>query len=100
MSKFLTPLALAALTVISIAPQSQAFPIDINSIFIGQSRQDAQPRIVVKVGGQPEYSRHGESPRYRDRDSNRRRYDTYSQSDRYSDGHRDYHRDSEYRRDR
>ena len=100
MLKFLTPLALAALTVISIAPQSQAFPIDINSIFIGQSRRDAQPRIVVKVGGQPDYYRRGESPRYRDRDSDRRRYDTYSQDRRYSEGNHEYHRDGEYRRDR
>lgn len=83
MLKFLTLLALAV-TVVSIAPQSQAFPIDINSIFIGQSHRDAQPRIVVKVGGQPDYYRRGESQRYRDRESDRRRYDTYSQPDRYS----------------
>ncbi len=100
MLKFLTPLALAALTVVAIAPQSQAFPIDINSIFIGQSSRDAQPRIVVKLGGQPDYGNRWESQRYRQQEADRRRYDTYSHHDRYSEGRGDYHHDGGYRRDR
>ncbi|WP_373543032.1 hypothetical protein [Chamaesiphon sp.] len=91
MLKFLTPLALAALTAISIAPQAQAFPINIDSISIGQSSRSNQPRIVVKIGGQPEYSNRWKS-HYRHRESDRRRYDPYSYPDRYSEGRGNYYR--------
>jgi hypothetical protein len=56
MFKLLTPLAIAALAVISIAPQSQALPINLDSIILKQSSPDAPPRVIVNLGvPQPAY---------------------------------------------
>jgi catalase len=100
MLKFIAPLAIAALTVLSIAPKSQAIPININSILFEQSSRDSQPRIVVKLGGQPQYSNRWEAQRrrefelQRERDAERRRHRSYSHQDRYDEY------DGRYRRDR
>jgi hypothetical protein len=100
MLKFITPLAIAALTVISIVPKSAAFPINLDSIFIGQSHGDDRPRVVVKIGGQPEYSnrwegqrRQEELRREREREAEHRRHRNYAQRDRYSDNRGEYRRD-------
>ncbi|WP_310486552.1 hypothetical protein, partial [Chamaesiphon sp. VAR_69_metabat_338] len=98
MLKLITPLALAAIAVLSIAPKSQAIPINLNSIFIGQDRYgDTRVRAVVQVGAQPEYGNRGDWQRYREieiqreREAERRRDRGYYRRDR-DDDRRDYHR--------
>jgi hypothetical protein len=112
MLKFITPLALAAITVISIAPKSQAIPINLNSIYIGQNRDgDTRVKAVIQVGDQPDYSnrwdvrRRREWEAQRERAAERRRHRYYSQNDRrYSDyRNSDYHNSDysdDYRRSR
>jgi hypothetical protein len=60
MLKFITPIAIVALTVIAIAPKSQAIPINVNSISFEQSSRYSQPQVIVKIGSQPEYHNHWE----------------------------------------
>jgi hypothetical protein len=90
MFKLLTPLAIAALAVISIAPQSQAFPINLNSIILKQSSPDAPPRVIVNLGVP--------QPAYRDD----YRWQRESRSHRYSDDRAQRRGDDrdEYRRNR
>jgi hypothetical protein len=96
MLKLITPIALAALTVLSIAPKSEAIPINLNSIFIGQDRYgDTRVRAVVQVGAQPEYAnrwdwrRHREIEIQREREAERRRHRGYYYRDR-DDARREY----------
>jgi hypothetical protein len=92
MLKLITPIVLAAVTVLSIAPKSQAIPINLNSIFIGQDRSgDTRVRAVVQLGAQPDYSnrwdwqRHREVEIQREREAERRRNRSYYHRDRYED---------------
>lgn len=96
MLKLITPIALAAITVLSIAPKSQAIPINLNSIFIGQDRHgDTRVRAVVQVGSQPDYGnrwdwqRHREIEIQRERAAERRRHRDEMHRVRYED-RRDY----------
>lgn len=78
MLKLITPIALAALTVLSIAPKSEAIPINLNSLFIGQDRYgETRVKAVVQVGAQPEYANRGDWQRHREieiqREAERRR---------------------------
>jgi hypothetical protein len=99
MLKIITPIAIAALTVLSIAPQSQAIPINLESIYIGP-RWDGSTKVkaVIGVGTQPEYSNRWEGRDrrewqiQREREAERRRNRSYSRGDRYSDYDREYHR--------
>jgi hypothetical protein len=92
MLKLIAPIALAALTVLSIAPQSQAIPINLESIYI-RPRADGTTRVkaVIGVGTQPEYSNRWEGRGrreweiQREREAERRRHRYYSRGDRYSD---------------
>jgi hypothetical protein len=92
MLKLIAPIALATLTVLSIAPKSQAIPINLNSIFIGQNRDgDTRVRAVVQLGAQPEYTNRWEDRRHREweirreREAERRRQRAYYHRDRYED---------------
>ena len=92
MLKLITPIALAALTVLSIAPKSQAIPINLNSIFIGQNRDgDTRVRAVVQLGAQPNYGnrwdwqRHREIEIQREREAERRRHRAFYHRDRDED---------------
>jgi hypothetical protein len=104
MLKLITPIALAALTVLSIAPKSQAIPINLNSIFIGQNRDgDTRVRAVVQLGAQPQYANRWEDRRHREweiqreREAERRRHRSFYHRDRDED--RGEYR-GEYRHDR
>jgi catalase len=90
MLKLITPVALGLLTVLSIAPKSEAIPINLNSIYFEQSSRDVQPRVIVNLGIASEHSnrweiqRRQELAQQREREANRRRYRYYSRHDRYS----------------
>jgi hypothetical protein len=100
MLKIITPIAIAALTVLSIAPQSQAIPINLESILI-RPRADGTTKVkaVIGIGTQPDYSSRWEGRGrreweiQREREAERRRYRYYQRGDRYSDYGREYRRD-------
>ena len=97
MFKLIAPIAIAALAVISIAPQSQAFPINLNSIIL-KSSPDSQPRLIVNLGV-PQSSYRGDDRWHREADRSSERD---ARSHRYGD-ERQNHRDEnwgQYRRDR
>jgi hypothetical protein len=60
MLKLITPIAIAVLTTITIAPKSEAIPINLNSISFEQSG-NSTPRVVVNVGTQTQ-SNHRDYP--------------------------------------
>jgi catalase len=101
MLKLITPVALGLLTVLAIAPKSQAIPINLNSLYFEQSSRDAQPRVIVNLGIPSEHSnrwelqRRQELAQQRDREANRRRYRYYSRNDRWSNDRNEYR--GEYR---
>jgi hypothetical protein len=92
----LTSLAIALLTVIAIAPQSEAMPIDVQSISFNQPARGQQPQIFVNIGGHPQYSnrwsekrhRQLELRREREREAERRRHEYYSQRHHSRDAYR------------
>jgi hypothetical protein len=92
MLKLITPIALATIAVLSIAPKSQAIPINLNSIFIGQNRDgDTRVRAVVQLGNQPEYANRWQGRRHREWEIQREREAELRRR-------ADYHRDrSDYR---
>jgi hypothetical protein len=104
MLKLITPLAIAALSVISIAPKSQAIPINLNSIFIGQQGGDTRVKAVIQLGSQSEYyprweaQRQSEWTQQRERPAERRHHRYYSRQDSRQDRDSDYR--GAYRRDR
>jgi hypothetical protein len=84
MSK-LTALAIGLLTVISIAPQSQAMTTNIDAPSLQQPAANLHSQVILKVSEQPrEYS-------------NRRRYD--KSEDRYSGHRREWERKQEQKRE-
>jgi hypothetical protein len=103
----LTSLVLGLLTVMAIAPASQAATTS-NPLSIQKPAGDLHSQVIIKLGGQPEYHHRGEAERRRElererereralereREAARRRHQSY--------GHRQYHGDDrgEYRRDR
>ena len=102
----LTALAIALLTVISIAPKSQAMTKTASPLSIAQPARDLQAQLVIKIGGHSDRSASRGDDRRRDdyyrrleqeREAERRRREYYSQ--RRQDRDR-YHRDrDEYRGD-
>ncbi len=93
----LTSLALGLLTIIAIAPASQA-ATNINPLSIQKPTGDLHSQVIIKLGGQPEYHHRGEAERRRELEREReaaarRRHQLY--------GHQQYHGDDrgEYRRD-
>jgi hypothetical protein len=101
----LTSLALGLLTVIAIAPVSQA-ATNINPLSIQKPAGDLHSQVIIKLGGQPEYHHRGEADRRRELERERERaLERERQAARrrhqYS-GNRQYHGDDRggYRRDR
>ncbi len=116
MLKLITPVAIGLLTVLSIAPKSEAIPINLNSISFEQSG-NSTPRVIVNVGTQQqsshrEYSSHGSYSRWevqrryqleQEAAARRRhRYYGHDRDNRNSDYHAEYRSEgrSEYHRDR
>ncbi len=117
MSK-LTALAIALLTVISIAPKSQAMSANATPLAVKQPAGDLQAQLIIKIGGnsdRPYYDdRRREDDYYRrleqEREAERRRQEYYAQRRhdraRYhrdreeyrGDYHREYRRDNHYGR--
>lgn len=107
MSK-LTALALAQpigtiiglITVILIAPQSQAMTTNVTPVAVERPARDIA-QITVKIGGQPQYSNRWEvqrrrqleleREREREREAERRRSEYYSQRN-HNKYHSEYHR--------
>ncbi len=109
MLKF-TSLAIALLTVIAIAPKSEAIPLDIQSISFNQPARGQQPQILVKIGSQQQYANRWEEKRHRqlelrrerEREAERRRHEYYAQRHHARDTYRPQVREtsdrhSEYR---
>jgi hypothetical protein len=105
MSK-LTALAIALLTVISIAPESQAMSTNASPIAVKQPAGDLQAQLIIKIGGNSDRPYYGDDRRREDdyyrrleqeREAERRRREFYAQ--RRHDRRR-YHRErEEYRGD-
>jgi hypothetical protein len=93
MSKF-TALAIGLLTILAIAPESQALSTPNNAATVERPSADLHAQLIIKIGGSPEY--HGDSyrrrqweiEREREREARRRRREYYSKR---------YHRQNEYR---
>jgi hypothetical protein len=105
MSK-LTALAIGLLTVISIAPNSQAFETHTTSAAVQKPAGDLHAQVIIKIGGNSDYSyrggydRHREIELERERELYRRRRSNYYSNRRnYRDGYRDgyYQGNNEYR---
>jgi hypothetical protein len=98
MLKLITPIAIGLLTVISIAPKSEAIPINLNSVSFGIPGGDSHSQVVIKIGGQPDYADRRQSLRRREfelqqqRQSERRRYRYHSQHDRIDEYRGEYRR--------
>jgi hypothetical protein len=99
----LTALAIALLTVMSIAPKSQAMTATDSPLSIAQPAKNLQAQLIIKIGGDSDRSYRGDDRRrddyYRrleqEREAERRRREYYSQ--RRQDRNR-YHRErDEYR---
>jgi hypothetical protein len=81
MPKF-TALAIALLTVMSIAPKSQAMSANASSLSVNQPAGDLHAQLIIKIGGQSDRS-YRDDDRYRqidrEREEERRRREYYSQ---------------------
>jgi hypothetical protein len=71
MLKLLTPLTIGLLTVIAIAPKSEAMTANVSPLSLRQPAGDLHAQVIIKVGGQPEYSRRGDVDRRRQRELER-----------------------------
>jgi hypothetical protein len=98
----LTPLAIALLTVISIAPQSQALTAGDRSASFQQPAQNLHAQVIIKIGGQTEsHSEESERRRRweleREKEAAWRRHKYYSR--RYNRNYNEYRGESrgEYR---
>lgn len=97
----LTSLALGLLTIIALAPASQA-ATNVNPLSLQKPAGDLHAQVIIKLGGEAgrrrELEREREAARRRElereREAARRSYQSH--------GHRQYHGDDrgEYRRDR
>ncbi|AFY94725.1 hypothetical protein [Chamaesiphon minutus] len=93
MSKF-TALAIGLLTMLAIAPDSQALTTPNNPATTERPSADLRAQLIIKIGGQQDY--HGDSYRRRQweiqreraREARRRRWEYFSKR---------YHRQNEYR---
>jgi hypothetical protein len=65
MLKLITPLALAALTIISIAPNSEAMSANIRPLSVGQPGGDLHAQVIIKFGDRG-YSRRAAAQRRRE----------------------------------
>jgi hypothetical protein len=95
MSK-LTALAIGLLAVIAIAPKSQAMSATVDPISVKQPAANLQSQLIIKIGGQSEYSDREELHRrrryweiHREREAARRRHEYYSRRYRDRDGYYD-----------
>jgi hypothetical protein len=89
----LTPLAIALLTVISIAPKSQALTTTDRPASLQQPAGNLHAQVIIKIGTQTE-SRHEEIERYRRAELEREREAAWRRRHRYY-SHR--HNNYEYR---
>jgi hypothetical protein len=102
MLKLIAPIAISLLTVISIAPKSEAIPINLNSISFEQSGKSA-PRVIVNIGTQAQSNHRDYSNRtYSNRWETQRRYQLEQEAaarrrHRYYSQHDRNNRNSEYR---
>ncbi len=96
----LTSFALGLLTVIAIAPASQAATTS-NPLSIQKPAGDLHSQVIIKLGGQPEYHHRGEAERRRELEREREREREREAAARRRHHHQ-YHGDDrgEYRRDR
>jgi hypothetical protein len=95
----LTSLALGLLTVIAIAPTSQA-ATNVSSLALQTPAGDLHSQVIIKLGGQPQYYQRGEGARRRELQRQRElEREREALRRRQYGGHEDkYH--SEHRRDR
>jgi hypothetical protein len=99
MPKF-TALAIALLTVISIAPKSQAMSTTDSAVSARQPAGDLHAQLIIKIGGNDRSYR--DEDRYRqierEREAERRRREYYSQrrQERERYHHDRYHQDRRY----
>jgi hypothetical protein len=97
----LTALAIALLTVITIAPQSQATSVHAAAGSTSQPTEELHAQLIIKIGGDSQPNYRGEDRRRyreeREREAIRRRREYYSQRNYYRN---EYDRNrGEYRRD-
>jgi hypothetical protein len=101
----LTSLALGLLTIIAIAPASQAATTS-NPLSIHKPAGDLHSQVIIKLGGQQQYDYHrGEAERRRElerererelereREAAQRRHQSYGHRQSHGDNRGDYHRD-------
>jgi hypothetical protein len=94
----LTSLALGLLTVITIAPKSEAMSANVSPLSLQQPAGNLHSQVIIKLGGQPERYDRAEIRRReleREREAARRRHQYHSHN-RYDDRdkyHGEYHRD-------
>lgn len=94
----LTSLALGLLTVMAIAPKSEAMSANTNPLSLQQPAGNLHSQVIIKLGGQSERYDRAEIRRReleREREAARRRHQYHSHN-RYDDRDK-YH--GEYRRD-
>ena len=96
----LTSLALGLLTIISMAPASQA-ATNIHPLSIQKPAGDLHSQVIIKLGGQPQYHHRGEAERRREleREREREREREAARRRHQSRGHYDKY-PGEYRHDR
>jgi hypothetical protein len=88
----LTSLALGLLTVLSIAPSSEAMSANINPVSLQQPAANLHSQVILRIGDRKGYSRRGQLQRQRDLELQRRR-----EAERRR---RQFRRSGDYRRDR
>ena len=96
----LTALAIALLTVMSIAPKSQAMSTIDSSVLARQPAGDLHAQLIIKIGGNDRSYRDDDRYRQveREREAERRRREYYSQrrQDRERYNRERYHQDRRY----
>jgi hypothetical protein len=78
----LTSLALGLLTVIAIAPRSEAMSTTVTPLSIEQPAANLHSQVIFKVG-QPGYSRRSEAQRRRERAAELRRRQSRGRNGKY-----------------
>ena len=96
----LTALAISLLTVMSIAPKSQALSTTDSSVFARQPAGDLHAQLIIKIGGNDRSYRDDDRYRQieREREEEHRRREYYSQrrQDRERYFRERYHHDRRY----
>jgi hypothetical protein len=94
MPKF-TALAIGLLTILAIAPDSQALTTPNNSATVERPSADLHAQLIIKIGGQQEY--HGDSYRRRQWEIERERAREARRLRREYYYSKRYHRQNQYR---